>query len=277
MLSGLGDAAPVYPVAGFGGAPCDWPEVTPLMLAASSAGREMEMACIMVLHAPSAPRPWVAVPFYNDWGHTHTVVPRRIRACGARVEVMVEADLAVGSELLPIGFSLPTFWLCRSVLAAESSLCVALTALAFECEPAPPQTVRVRHEPRMLEALRRHEVELPVAADGLMEYRLDGMSAWLKIGDREDIVEFRGRVLDAQEIVLPPGRRAAWKLSLRAWRTEQADWALDVVFDASVWPSAEAPAAGTDVMGRAWLQGECLGLEPVPVLPPPEPAPRRRR
>lgn len=175
---------------------------------------------------------------------------------------------------MPIACSLPTFWLCRSLLDGASRVSVALTALAFQCEPAPPQTVRVRHEPGMLEALRRHEVELPIDDDGLVAYRLDGMSAWLASGDREDIAEFRGRVLGVQRIVLPPGQRAAWKLSLRAWRSEPADWALDVVFDASVWPSAQAPTAGTDVLGRAWLQGECLGLVPVPV--PRKPGPRRR-
>jgi hypothetical protein len=85
------------------------------------------------------------------------------------------------------------------------------------------------------------------------------MSVWLPQADRSDRVQFRGRVVAAQRIFLPPRQRPAWKLRLRAWNAGGSDWLLDVVFEASVWAAIDEPLVGSDLEGFAWLLGECLG------------------
>ena len=249
-----------YPVGRFAVAESDGPEVEVLLHPACARRERMVLAGVIVLGAAAASRPFIAMPFYNDWNHEHVVTPRRIRVCPDRIEALVEADLQLGTQVLPIAFGLPTFYLGRPFLHPDTRVAVALTALAFECEPSPPgNTFRVRHDRAMIDGLHRAGHDLPVDADGLTLYRMAGMSAWIAQAGRADLVDFRGQVVAAQQIALPPGQRAAWKLLLRAWRADAADWLLDMVFDASVWPATEAPAVGSDVQGRAWLVGECLG------------------
>jgi len=125
-------------------------------------------------------------------------------------------------------------------------------------EPPSP-TLRVRHDPSVVAAVRAAGGDLGVDDDGLSSFSIAGMSAWLPAAGRGDLVDFRGQVAAVQTIALPPGQRPAWKLRLRAWRAADADGLLDVVFEASVWPAAEGPAVGSDVQGRAWLVGEVLG------------------
>ncbi|MBE7417202.1 MAG: hypothetical protein HS128_05495 [Ideonella sp.] len=253
-----GDWRP-YPVGRIGGHAQGWPEVDVLLHPAAARRVDMVLAGVIILMTAAGPRSLIGLPFYNDWDHEYVVTPRRIRVCRNRIEAVVAADLHLGAETFPITFALPTFDIGRPFLAPDRPVAVALTALAFECEPAPSPTLRVRHDPSVVAAVRAAGGDLGVDDDGLSSFSIAGMSAWLPDAGRGDLVDFRGQVAAVQTIALPPGQRPAWRLRLRAWRAADADGLLDVVFEASVWPMAEGPAVGSDVQGRAWLVGEVLG------------------
>lgn len=251
-----------YPV---GGPPAEpgWPEVTVLLSPATARRERMVLAGLVALLTDRGEGAFAMLPQYTDWSRVHVVMPRHIRTCARRIEALVEGDLRFGDDVLPIAFGLPTFVIGCSDLRPGAEVSVALTALAFECEPAPVDPIHAQHPSEMVEAIRRSGMELDLDADGAAIYQVKGVSVWLADPGRGDIVEFRGRVQRVEKITLPPGRRAAWKLLLRAWRAAAGDWLLDLVFEAYVWPDAQEPAVGSDVQGRAWLVGECLG--PVPV------------
>ena len=291
LLNEIGAHNRPYPVGRYGATELGWPEVSLFLHDERVASRSGSVHSGVVLaHAPAGARPlFVGWPFYSDWAHAHCVTPRSFRVCEARVEAMVQADLhlrdwrsqaaelrrpapaghedsgraSAQSATLAIAFALPTFDLGRMHLRRDAKVEVTLTALAFECAPSPSQTLRVRHDSAMIDALRAQGIELPSDPDGLTPYSTQGMNVWMPGADRPDLVEFRGLVVAAQRITLPPRQRSGWKLQIRAWQDGPAEWLLDVVFEASVWAVESEPTVGNEVAGRAWLVGEVLGRVPV--------------
>lgn len=159
-----------YPVGKMCGSYPDWPDVNVLLYPAAARRVDMVLAGVLILLATPAQRRAIGMPFYNDWNHTHVITPRCIRVCEDRVEALVEADLHLGAEIFPIAFGLPTFDLGRELLAPDRRVTTALTALAFECEPAPTVPFRVRHAPGLLDAARIAAVRDDIPDDR----RLDG-------------------------------------------------------------------------------------------------------
>ncbi len=260
MLNEINGDLAVYPVGRYGAAAVGWPDVTVLIHPAPTHNRlRWPAAGVVVLSTAQGTCHLLALPLYSDWGHLHHVTPCRIRVCAGRVEAVVEADLHLGEETLPVAFAMPTFELGRVFLRQGQPVAVALTALAMACRPSAAQTFQLQHGREAKDALHRAGAQLICDPDGRSTYSTDGMSAWLPHADRPSFVDFRGRVVAVHAITLPPRSRAAWKLRLRAWNASGADWLLDVVFEASVWPVNSEPVVGSDVEGVAWLVGECLG------------------
>lgn len=261
-LSQLG----AYPVMRLDAAPPGWPEVEVLIYPPVLDRLAKVHAGVIVLSAPQGQRPYEAWPFYSDWSHPHHVAPHCIRVCKDRVEAVVDADLLVGDASFPVTFALPTFDRGRQFLRGGVPVKVTLAALAYECRPSPAQTFTVQHDQQTIDALLRFGVDPVSAPDGSTLYSTEGMTWWSPLERRSDLVRFRGRVVQARQISLPPHQRDGWHLRLRISCLGSGEWLLDVVFEASVWEADDAPAIGSDVDGYAWLVGECLGSVLAPNL-----------
>lgn len=183
----------------------------------------------------------------------------RLRLARMPLDAMLEAELCLGDDTLPIGIGLPDFVLDQPYLRPGARLDMALAATALRCAPVETVVHTERLGQDSVNDLKRRGSWLGTDVQGLTYYWLRGVVAWLPGSERADVARFRATVLMVKAVE-PTPEPAAWRLRVKVWQAGAADWVLDMFVPATCWARPCPPRAGEEVEGDAWLQGKCLGV-----------------
>lgn len=191
-------------------------------------------------------------PFFSE-GIQTTVCLKKVIVWKSGVEAQIEAAWGEAE----VAFFDTHFLINRGWYEAEKEYDFILVGIAYEAHPAQDMKIPFTPNPDQIAWER-----LIAERDGLPppEVRevinLSGIALFLPVkGWDIDDYSFRGPVKSVKTIQDFLGQ-AGWKVRITVMRFDGLDADLDMIITKRSWLADEPPAAGQDIEGRLWLQGQ---------------------